>query len=229
MKRQKSGIAATVLAATMALACPAAAQEIGRLYAARPPEGSAFVRVVSGLPENATVALDTGNWAAATLSPQTRSSTDFRILKGGVPATLSVNGTPLAAPIDIPQNAFVTILLRPGSGAPQATAIVDSTRGHDDLKAELRVYNLVDGCEAQILLSGGQAVFKEVQPAASARRAINPVKADLQGACGAVVSAPLSLPALKAGDRYSLFLTGTQDKPVLWGQIDRTEPVPQGK
>ncbi|MFC4624916.1 hypothetical protein ACFO1V_06720 [Daeguia caeni] len=117
----------------------------------------------------------------------------------------------------------MTVLLWNEGGAVRQASVVDQTRGHDDLKAELRVYNLLPGCNGEVVIASGQTVFKDVAVGTSRQRSINPVKAQLQGKCADAVSAPLQLPDLKAGDRYSLFLVGTADKPVLVGQIDQTE------
>lgn len=196
-------------------------QEVGKLYAPKPPAGSAFVRIVSALDGAASVKL--GSLAPVDLKAGERSATNFRLLKGGAKEEIAVNGTPLGEPVDVPVDSFVTVLLWNEGGAVKDAVITDQTRGHDDLKAELRVYSLLPNCNGEIVITSGPTVFKDVATGSSQRRSINPVKADLQGKCGDAVSAPVSLPDLKAGDRFSLFLSGTAEKPVLTGQVDQTE------
>ena len=57
------------------------AQEVGKLYAPKPPKGSAFVRVVSGLDGVASVQL--GSLSPVELKAGERNATNFRLLKGG--------------------------------------------------------------------------------------------------------------------------------------------------
>jgi alginate O-acetyltransferase complex protein AlgF len=102
--------------------------------------------------------------------------------------------------------------------------IVDESPPADGMKAELSAYNLVPSCAAAIRIAGGPAVFTDIAYGSRAARTINPVAASIEGACGAHVSTPLALPALKAGDHYSLFLIGTAQQPALAGTLNRTEP-----
>ncbi len=198
---------------------PSHAQEVGKLYAAKPPQGSAFIRVISGVDESVKVGFSP--LEEITLSGE-NPMTAFRLMKGGTDARISLDGQAIGDTIHVPEDAFMTILVFKQGGQWKNAVILDQTRGHDDLKAELRFYNLVPGCNAELTLSSGPNVFTEVVPGESKRRSINPVAADLQGKCAAVTSATLSLPTLKAGDRFSLFLKGAPDKPVLGGQIDQT-------
>ena len=59
-----------------------AAQELTRLYAPKPPPGSAYVRVVDLARSGAPIALGTGEAASV---PQGDTATLYRIVKGGVP------------------------------------------------------------------------------------------------------------------------------------------------
>ncbi len=211
--------------AFLALSIPAHAQEVGKLYAPRPPEGSAFVRVVSALDGPSKIKF--GPLDAIELAPDNGNATDFRLMKGGTQTTVVLDGKNLPGAVEVPKDTFVTLLLWQENGETKYAAVTDQTRGHDDLKAELRAYNLVAGCTAEIIVASGPKVFGDVETGTSQRRSINPVAADLQGKCGQAVSKPLSLPNLKAGDRFSLFLVGQADAPVLRGQIDRTDMAAQ--
>ncbi len=225
MKQKLSGffLAIFAMGAIFTVTYPAMAQELGKLYAARPPEGSAFARIVSGLDTPAIIKL--GSLDTVTLDRDGNHATDFRVLKGGQRNKLEVNGAVIADTLDILPNSFVTILLSEADRQIKAKVITDSTRGHDDLKAELRAYNLIHNCNGQIAIAGGPAVFNDLVTGETMQRAINPVSADLEGKCisnDSVGSSALKLPQLKAGDRYSLFLIGSLDQPVLKGQIDQT-------
>ncbi|WP_343315326.1 alginate O-acetyltransferase AlgF [Brucella sp. BE17] len=224
MKKGTLILAALALAAPQLLplsagTMPAKAQEVGKLYAAKPPQGSAFIRIISAI--NANVVVEFGSLEARELSTKS-PITDFRLMKGGVDAQIFVDGKKVGDMINVPEDSFMTLLLWQENEQIKNAAIVDQTRGHDDLKAELRLYNLVPGCNASLALADGPDVFKDVAPGTSMRRSINPVSADLLGKCAAVTSNAFSLPSLKAGDRFSLFLTGSADKPALGGQTDRT-------
>lgn len=184
------------------LAWPAPAQEIARLYAARPPAGSAYVRLVD--PDG----------------PH-QAATDYRIVDASIPMPLTVNGKVLA-PLRLVAGTFNTVIVANG----KALVLLDATDSRDDLKAELRFYNLVPGCQATLALRGGPTVFGPVAYAAPAKRNINPVRAELVGSCaGAGSAAAVALPPLKSGDHVSLFLSGAPGQPRLRVQADATEAV----
>lgn len=201
------------------LAAPAGAQELTRLYAPKPPLGSAYVRVVDLAASGASIGIGS---APAALPPAGDTATIYRIVKGGAPLSVSIGGKPAEGSI-VPQvDAFSTVVV-PASGP--AVVIADPTEGRNDLKAQLRVYNLVPGCAASVAVAdGGPVVFEGVATNDTRQRAINPIEAVLAASCGAAVSQPLKLPPLKAGDHYSLFLLPGASGPKLAGQRDETEP-----
>ncbi|MFG1277839.1 alginate O-acetyltransferase AlgF [Xanthobacter autotrophicus] len=215
-----SRIAAGLGALALAMASfGAQAQELTRLYAPKPPAGSAYVRVIdlslSGLP------IAFGSGPAAPMA-QGDTATIYRVVKGGAPLALSIDGRPVAGEIVPAPDAFSTVVVP--AGGP-AVVIADSTEGRNDLKAQLRFYNLVPGCDGAVTVAdGGPTVFEAVAPNATRQRAINPIEAILSATCGAAASGPLTLPPLKAGDHYSLFLLPGASGPVLTGQRDETEP-----
>lgn len=110
-------------------------------------------------------------------------------------------------------------------GANWTSRAIDEGQGSNasDLKAQLRFFNLMPGCEATLRIAEGPTVFDAVAFTAVKSRAINPVEAQLEVTCGGS-NASLKLPQLRAGDHYSLFLTQTGGKGVLSGQFDETEP-----
>ena len=187
------------------VAAPASAQELTRLYAPKPPLGSAYVRVVDLAGSGAPIGIGT---APAAPVPAGDTATIYRIVKGGAPLAVSVAGKPAEGSIVPPADAFSTVIV-PASGP--AVVIADPTEGRNDLKAQLRVYNLVPGCAASVAVAdGGPVVFENVATNDTRQRAINPIEAVLAASCGAAVAPPLKLPGT----------TG----PKLTGQRDETEP-----
>lgn len=212
------------LAIALAAACASAAAEgvLAQLYAARPPAGSSFVRVVNHHvhPLQAQVA----QGPVQEIGPD-RQATTYAIVKGNQPFDVRIDGK-LAGTLQVAPDTFSTLVPRRDGGRLSFSVIDDSAGALDALKAELRFYNLAADCAAgQLSVSPpGPVLFKDVDPGGSAARAINPVSATLVAGCGAAVSPALALPALQPGDHYSLFLTGTPQAPVLKGQASGTDP-----
>ncbi|MEP9350109.1 alginate O-acetyltransferase AlgF [Xanthobacter sp. KR7-225] len=222
LARLFTGLASAALAsATLAVSATGAhaAGEVARLYAPKPPPGSAFVRVVdlSGTPGSFTF----GDGPAAKAADG-EVATLFRIVKGGVPLALARDGSPVTASLVPAADGFSTVVIPPG-GAP-AQIISDSTEGRNDLKAQLRFYNFVPGCAGAVVVVDGPTVFEDVATFGTRQRVINPIEASLSGRCGAAASPALKLPPLKAGDNFSLFLVETPAGLALKGQRDETEP-----
>lgn len=208
--------AALALLATAAM--PAAAQELTRLYAPKPPVGSAYVRVVDLTAGSGPIAI--GGAAAASV-PAGDTATIYRIVKGGAPLAVTLGGKPAAGSIVPAADAFSTVVV--GAGG-QAVVIADPTEGRNDLKAQLRFYNLVPGCAGAVAVAdGGPTVFEGVATNDTRQRAINPIEAKITATCGGK-SSSLTLPPLKAGDHFSLFLLPGAAGPKLTGQRDETEP-----
>lgn len=207
-----------VLFATM-LAAPAIvqAQELTRLYAPRPPAGSAYVRVVDLKQDGSRLNII---GAEAPVVPG-EVATIYRVVKGGQPVDISRNAIPLAgAPVPA-ADTFSTIVIAPDGSAH---LITDSAEGRNDLKVQLRAYNLVPGCTGTVVLVDGPTVFADIETNQPLSRTINPVEARLEGRCGDKVSKPFQLPSLKAGDHFSLFLIEGASGLELHGQRDETEP-----
>jgi alginate O-acetyltransferase complex protein AlgF len=110
-------------------------------------------------------------------------------------------------------------------GTNWKTHAIDEGQGGNasDLKAQLRFFNLMPGCEAMLRIAEGPTVFDAVAFTTVKSRAINPVEAQLEASCGGS-NVSLKLPQLRAGDHYSLFLTQAGGKSALTGQSDETEP-----
>ncbi|MGE8655398.1 MAG: alginate O-acetyltransferase AlgF [Achromobacter sp.] len=212
------------LALALAIAGGAAHAEgvLAQLYAARPPAGSSFVRVVN--PETGPVRVQIANGPSQEISP-TRPASTYAIVKGNQPFNLLLDGRP-AASVQVKPDTFTTLVVRRDGVNLTYVAIDDSNGAQDALKAELRFYNLAADCPgARLEVSpAGPTLFQDVKPGAAAARAINPVSATLAAGCGTVVSPSLALPALQPGDHYSLFLTGSATAPILHGQSSATDP-----
>ena len=202
---------------------PASAQEgaLSQLYAARPPAGSSFVRVVNPLPGQLVVRVAEG--------PSQRigdgaPASSYAVVPGGRNFVVQVDNRP-AATLEVAPNSFKTLVLRRDGSKFAFTAIDDTTDTQDALKAELRLYNLSEGCSsAQLLLSPvGTPVLRDVSQGAAAARLVNPARASLVGQCGSATTASQALPELQPGDHLSLFLTGSAAKPILTLQPSRTD------
>lgn len=205
-----------VLTLSMALSMAAQSQEIARLYAARAPAGSAYVRVVN--PGGPALAVEFAG-KRGMLDTRHPPATDYRIVDASRPMTLEVNGRALA-PVPVQAGTFNTIAVIDGAALP----LVDALDNRDDLKAELRFYNFARGCQASLALRSGGAVFENVAYPVGVKRNINPVKAELVATCtGGGSSAPVMLPSLKSGGHASLFLSGSPAQPRLQVQADATE------
>ncbi|WP_426143347.1 alginate O-acetyltransferase AlgF [Pseudomonas sp. DWP3-1-2] len=205
------------LASTLAQAAP----EIAQLYAPKLPEGSAWVRVVN--PSDTAVQVRVDQKPDMTLSAQSVIASPFQVVDSRQPLHVTVNGREIKG-LNVPKDAFVTLILDSHPGAAPRVVIDPQPRGKD-LRAELNVYNLSTGCKkADIKLANGSSVFSQLSFNGQAQRTINPVQATLIASCDQAAGLPLKLEPFKAGDRYSLFLVGSRQTPRLIGLVDQTAP-----
>jgi alginate O-acetyltransferase complex protein AlgF len=197
---------------------PAAAQQIAHLYAPQAPAGSAYVRVVNATAASVPVAFAGGR---DSLDPGHKIATDYRVVDAAAEVTIKASER---APerIRVKPGTFSTVVL---NGDAKSPVITDITDGRNDLKAELRFYNLARDCEASLSIQDGARIFDKVAYGASVKRDINPVQARLTGRCdnAAAASAPVPLPQLKPGGHASLFLIGDGKTSRLIAQADATE------
>ena len=201
---------------------PVAAQEIGKLYATRPPPGSAFIRVAS----IGDIKLGTKLHINARDLPIVDNdiASRYRTARADAPIKLSIDGTVIGESVTFLPDRFYTVVVT-REGANWKSYAIDEGQGANasDLKAQLRFFNLMPGCEATLRIAEGPTVFEAVAFTTVKSRAINPVEAQLEATCGGS-TASLKLPPLRSGDHYSLFLTQTGSKTALSGQFDETEP-----
>ena len=198
-----------------------AAQEIGKLYDTRPPPGYAFIRVAAGddLKASAKLRID----AVEMPVDENEVASRYRAVRADKPVKLSIDGTAIAEGITpLPDKFYTLVVSRNGAGW-SGFAIDEGQGSANDLKAQLRFFNLIAGCEASLKVAEGPSVFDAATFGSVKSRAINPVQAQLEASCNGH-SAPSKLPQLRAGDHYSLFLREVAGKPALSGQFDETEP-----
>ncbi|MHC8395463.1 alginate O-acetyltransferase AlgF [Pseudomonas sp. LB3P93] len=198
-----------------------AAPEIAQLYAPKLPEGSAWVRVVN--PSDTAMHVQLGQGASFALSAQATVASPFQVVDSRQPLQVTVNGREIKG-LSAPKSAWVTLILDSDPARAPRLVIDPPLRGKD-LRAELNVYNLANGCEkAGVKLANSAPVFNQVPFNGQAQRTINPVQATLVASCEQNTSLPFKLAPFKAGDRYSLFLVGSGQAPRLIGLVDQTAP-----
>lgn len=195
-------------------------QEIGRLYATRPPPGYAFIRVATlsdgDLPQVQV------NSADLQINEATGASS-YRAVPGNQPLNLAVNGSTISKDVVPGAETYLTLVISKADSSWSVKSIDEGQSSSDGLKAKLRFFNLVPGCTATLKIADGPAIFQQTPSASVQSRAINPVTAKLEGSCGEA-DASLTLPQLRAGDYYSIFLRKDSERLRLTGQLDETEP-----
>ncbi|MDD0974662.1 alginate O-acetyltransferase AlgF [Pseudomonas fontis] len=194
---------------------------LAQLYAPRPPAGSAFVRVLN--PDAKPIKVQVADGSVQTLGPS-KVASSYAIVKGGESFAISVNGQPIGQ-LSVVPDSFNTVLAQ----ADKLVLIKEGASNEDALKAELRFYNLASGCALGQLkvAADGPVLFADVKPASTVARSINPVTASLSAGCGTAQAKAWPLPQLQPGDHYVLFLTGSAAKPVLRGEMSRTDTYTQ--
>ena len=209
------------LAAYWLAMAPGATREIGKLYDTRPPTGYAFIRVAAGgdLKTSAKLRID----AVELPIDENEVASRYRAVRADKPVKLSIDGTTIAEGITpLPDKFYTLVVTRNGAGW-SGFAIDEGQGSANDLKAQLRFFNLIPGCEASLKVAEGPTVFDAATFGSVQTRAINPVQAQLEASCNGH-SAPSKLPQLRAGDHYSLFFREVGGEPALSGQFDETEP-----
>ena len=201
----------------------AAAQDIGKLYAARPPAGYAFVRVV--LADNSAPRSVVQIASSEAPLDDHAVATRYRAVIGNKPVHISIDGSVVDHGKIIPgADQFSTVVIA-RNGASWTSYVVDEGQSNfSDLKAQLRFFNLVPRCRASLRIVDGPVIFDAVATREIRSRAINPVQARLEGSCNGR-NAVFTLPQLHSGDHFSIFLTERAENALsLSGQFDETEP-----
>lgn len=181
------------------------------LYETGPAEDSAFIRFVNGT--QAPLALTSGQAQnMLELTPE-KPVSDFlpvtanRPLKG----VFQQGSFRVPSETSVKPGEFVTIVAIPDTAAGMTLHTLRETP--DDfnaLKASMVLYNLSSQCGQATLTAAGKGVeiFSHVAAhTPSIRRAINPIKLDVQLHCNnQTVGEPVALGQLSAGERYTLFV-----------------------
>jgi hypothetical protein len=212
--------AALAMSLLVAVAPQSEGQEIGRLYATRPPPGFAFIRIAT-LSDGDAPRVQV-NSAELRINEATGTSV-YRAVPGNQPVNLLVNGSAISKEVVPGAETYLTLLISKTNSAWTVQSIDEGQSSGDGLKAKLRFLNFVPGCAATLKIADGPAVFQQSAFASVQSRTINPVTAKLEGSCGEA-NAALTLPQLRAGDSYSLFLRKDSERLRLTGQLDETEP-----
>lgn len=209
------------LAAYCLAMAPGATQEIGKLYDTRPPPGFAFIRLAAAVELKADAKLRVD---AAELSVgENGVASRYSAVRADKPVNLSIDGAKIGEGITpLPDKFYTLVVTRNGAGW-SGLAIDEGEGSTNDLKVQLRFFNLIPGCEASLKVAEGPSVFDAATFGSVKSRAINPVQAQLEASCDGR-SSPSKLPQLRAGDHYSLFFREVAGKLTLTGQFDETEP-----
>lgn len=218
--RRLLSVAALLMPLSIVAAPRSQGQEIGRLYATRPPPGYAFIRIATlseGDPPRIQV-----NSAELQIKEAARASS-YRAVPGNQSLKLSVNGSTISQDIVPGAEAYLTLVISKTNSDWTVQSIDESQSSSDGLKARLRFFNLVPGCTATLKIADGPTIFQQTPFASVQSRTINPVTAKLEGSCNEA-NASLTLPQLRAGDYYSIFLRKDSERLRLTGQLDETEP-----
>jgi alginate O-acetyltransferase complex protein AlgF len=241
LKSTSSAMAAAFLALlTIAfpLAACAAAQDVASLYAPQPPADAIMLRVVNLSAQTTRLFLP---GAQRPINLAAGAATRFSVVEPGELPQIVVDGQTFrndeaegskgsslqTGSAVRPGGTSITVALRRDARGWSAAWVSARRQPADGLKASLHVVNFIEDCKAKIMVDGkGPTVFPEVAAGVQLDRAINPVSARLVGSCGEASSRAWPLPALAAGDEYSLFMSGTRTAPILTGARDAvTWPV----
>ena len=217
---RQSNFAALLMSLSILMAPPSWGQEIGRLYATRPPPGYAFVRIATV--SDGDVPRVQVNSAELRINEGAGVSA-YRAVPGNQPLNLLVDGSAISKDVVPGAETYLTLVISKMNASWTVQSIDEGQGSGDGLKAKLRFLNLVPGCAATLKIADGPTIFQQSPFASVQSRTINPVTAKLEGSCGEA-NATLTLPQLRAGDYYSLFLRKDSERLRLTGQLDETEP-----
>lgn len=197
--------------------------KLAQLYAEKPPEESAFVRVISTLPGKHVVEINRGPSHELNLSAKPASP--YAVVRGEDNFSIVVDGAGVGE-FSIPEAKYFTAVVMPSDdGKPAVVLIDDGNTVNDSMKAVLHFYNLLPGCSdgALAIEKSGAQIFSGIDELTTMQREINPVRATLMARCGDRTSESVDLPTLHPGDHYNLFLLPGSDGIALQGQLSQLE------
>ena len=214
------GCAVLLMVLSTVMAPQSQGQDIGRLYATKPPPGYAFVRIAAE--SDGVVPPIQVNSADLPINEVTGASA-YRAVAGNQPLKLSVNGSTISNDVVPRAESYLTLVISKTNSVWTVQSIDEGQGSSDGLKAKLRFFNLVPGCAATLRIAEGPTIFQQAAFVSVQSRTVNPVTAMLEGSCGQA-NATLAIPQLRSGDFYSLFLRKDAERLRLTGQLDETEP-----
>lgn len=197
------------------------AQPIGQLYQ-HPPAHASYVRIFNAAKLAVKVRLSPLNEMQPVILQPGRA-TPYFVVRAPGKVGLEINDRAAANQLLIAENRFGTLVLRGEQNAYSMKLIEETAAPLTGLEAEIRFYNFVDDCIAELRVLNGAVIFQDTPPFEVRRRNVNPVAASLVGSCASGNSAGTELPSLEAGMHYSLFLVGSSAQSRLMGQADETQ------
>src|SRR5215216_1133885 len=119
---------------------PAPAQEIGKLYATRPPPGSVFIRIASTGDINLGTKLHINTRDLPIVNNDV--ATRYRAVRADAPIRLSIDGSAVGENVTFLPDRFYTVAIA-REGANWTSHAIDEGPGGNasDLKAQLRFFN----------------------------------------------------------------------------------------
>lgn len=197
------------------------AQPIGQLYQ-QPPAHASYVRVFNA----ATIAVRVRLSPASDMHSvvlQPGRATPYFVVRAPGKVALQINDRTAAEQLPITENHFGTLVLQGTKNFYRVKLIEEIAAPLTGLEAEIRFYNFIDDCTADLRVRNGALIFQNVQAFEVRRRQVNPVAASLVGSCSSGNNAMSELPSLEPGMHYSLFLLGSPAQSRLMGQADETQ------
>lgn len=173
-------LAALLMSLSIAMAPRSQGQEIGRLYATRPPPGYAFIRVATL--SNGDFPHIEVNSADLPINEATGLSA-YRAVPGNQPLNLAVNGSTISKDVVPGAETYLTLVISRTNSTWNVQSIDEGQSSSDGLKAKLRFFNLVPGCTATLKIADGPTIFQQAPFASVQSRTINPVTAKLEASC----------------------------------------------
>lgn len=203
---------ASVLAVAVNLWVSAAGWSQSQVYDPAPPRGSAYVRIVNGLPGDVTARPDFLPEQRLGTGPAQRAMA-YTVVENVANRQLRLEFAEGQrrgqATLRVEAGSFTTLLLHATASGIAAAAITDTT-DFNRARVRLAFYNGLADCLAASLslLPSGPAVFEGVPALATRTRSVNPVSAEVRASCGTRAATPVSLEGMEAGGMYSIWLIG---------------------
>lgn len=211
--------------ALTAAAMSASAAEIS-LYPTGPAEDASFIRFVSTLQEEVSVASAQGSVALSVDLP----ATAFQAVAAGKRIKGEVIDGDRRAPIglEVAAGEFVTVVVLETDHVLGTQVLREQPDDFNALKASVGFVNLSDrACvDARLKVAGRNLELLAAGDAGQVqRRLVNPLSLEVELECGGLqIGEPLSLGRLEAGERYSVMVVPDAGSARLVFAQDRLAP-----